>query len=279
MRYTPHSSLSMLALATAALLASCTSDTPSSDTNGSRATRVAMDVPPLENHADSLAMQAWEAVGGPEAWSGVRYVRFDFGRETDSTKTVFRRHLWDRVTGDYRVEWDSDGHSEVVLFNVNTREGEAFTDGTAVPDSLLDDYLNRAYRGYINDTYWLLAPIKLLDPGVSRTFVPDSSDAQFDVIKTTYDGVGLTPGDQFWFWIDRDSDMLDTWGYVLQGRTDQPIKKWKWADYTAFETVNGMVKVSPRKVDMTGSSALMTDNVSLPLVVEPDAFERPTSIL
>lgn len=239
-----------------------------------------MDLPPLETLADTLAMDVFHAVGGPDAWSRVRYIRFDFGRAADSSRTVFRSHLWDRFTGDYRVERDVEGGREVVLFNVNTQEGSAYVDGQAVAADTLSAYVSRAYGAYINDTYWLLAPIKLLDPGVSRSYVPDSSNADHAVIKTTYDNVGLTPGDQFWFWIDRESRMLDMWGYILQGRTDRPITKWRWEDYRAFVVEGGdTVRVAPRKTNMPGTSAIVTDNVDLPRTVAPDAFTRPTSLL
>jgi hypothetical protein len=271
MRSTPRF---LLILPLSLILAACAS--PSTETPSG----VTMDLPPLETRADSLAMDVFNAVGGPDAWSRVRYIRFDFGRAADSTRTVFRSHLWDRFTGDYRVERDVEGGREVVLFNVNTQEGSAYVDGQAVAADTLSEYLSRAYRAYINDTYWLLAPVKLLDPGVSRSYEPDSSTAEHAVIKTTYDDVGLTPGDQFWFWVDRESGMLDMWGYILQGQTDRPITKWRWEDYQAFVVEGGdTVRVAPRKSNMPGTSAIVTDNVDLPLTVAPDAFTRPTPLL
>lgn len=236
-------------------------------------------LPVLETKADSLAMSLFNTYGGPEAWASVRYLRFNFGRETDSTKTVFRRHMWDRYSGEYRVEWDEEEVSVVVLFNVNTKDGRAFLDGEPVAADALDGYVQRAYRGYINDTYWLMAPTKLLDPGVTRAMAPDSSTTLLDVVTTTYDNVGLTPGDQFWFWINRESGMLDTWGYVLQGQEDRPITKWKWMDPQVFETDGGTVMVAPRKESMSGGTALMTDEVALPDTVDPDMFTHPEPML
>lgn len=233
-------------------------------------------MPVLETRADSLAMTLYDAYGGPDAWSAVRYVRFDFGRETDSTKTVFRRHLWDRYSGEYRLEWEENDTTVVVLFNVNTREGRTFRAGKPVDDST---YVTRAYRGFINDTYWLLAPTKLLDPGVTRALAPDSATTQYEVVTTTYEGVGLTPGDQFWFWIDRETGLLGMWGYILEGQTDRPITKWAWMDPMVFETAGGMVRVAPRKQSMSGGTALMTDNVALPATVDPDSFTRPDRML
>lgn len=235
-------------------------------------------LPSIETRADSIAMQVFEAYGGPDAWSKVRYVRFDFGRESEAVKQVFRSHLWDRHSGDYRLEWSAgDDSTAVVLFNVNDRSGSAYINGEPLDSAATDNFVQRAYRGFINDTYWLLAPIKLLDPGVTRAYVPDSSTAEVDVITTTYEGVGLTPGDQFWFWVDRDTGMMTRWAYQLQGRKDQAPTNWMWMECTNFEHSAGPVVICPRK--SWGDSALMTDGVDLPEMVAEDAFSRPTPML
>ncbi|PIQ60589.1 MAG: hypothetical protein COV99_10835 [Bacteroidetes bacterium CG12_big_fil_rev_8_21_14_0_65_60_17] len=262
MKYTP--------LLFALVLAACAPE-PADDDNVSDPV-VTVDIPPLETHADSLAMRSFDAVGGPEAWSRVRYLKFDFGREAGIEKTVFRTHLWDRATGDYRLEWDQDEDRIVVVFNVNTREGTAAANGEVLATDTQEDLLARAYRAYINDTYWLLAPIKLLDEGVTRTLVPDSATVEQEVIKLTYDGVGLTPGDQFWFWLNRTTGQLQTWGYVLEGREKAPITKWDWLGFRPYEVGDVTVRLSDRKTDMVGTTHLMTDNISLPETVDERAF-------
>lgn len=259
-----------LALLPLLVLAACTSKT--SEEGSSADPLVTVDLPVLETRADTLAMRSFDAVGGPEAWSHVRYLKFDFGREAGTDKTVFRTHLWDRVTGDYRLEWDQDEDRIVVIFNVNTREGTAAANGEVLPAEEQEDLLARAYRAYINDTYWLLAPIKLLDEGVTRTMVPDSATTEQEVIKLTYDNVGLTPGDQFWFWLNRTTGQLQTWGYILEGREEAPITKWDWLGYTPFDAEDVSVRISQRKTDMAGTTHLMTDNVSLPTRVDERAF-------
>lgn len=261
MRYLPLLLLS--------LFAACAPEAPDEETADPV---VSVATPPLETHADTLAMRSFNAVGGPDAWSRVRYLKFDFGREAGIEKTVFRTHLWDRATGDYRLEWDQDEDRIVVVFNVNTRQGTAAANGEVLPEAEQEDLLARAYRAYINDTYWLLAPIKLLDDGVSRTLVPDSSTADREVIKLTYDNVGLTPGDQFWFWLNRNTGQLQTWGYVLEGREEAPITKWDWLGFRPYEVGDVTVRLSSRKTDMAGTTHLMTDNISLPESVDDRAF-------
>jgi len=247
-------------------------------TTGSPATDEDLHLPKIETRADSVAMAAYQASGGPRAWTRLRYVRFDFGVETESTKRVFRRHLWDRFDGQYRVEWERGPDSSfVILLNVQDRNGQAYINGEPVDESRREGLVARGYEAFINDTYWLLAPVKLLDPGVIRTFVPDSSDAITDVITTTYADVGLTPDDQFWFWVDHETGKVTRWAFQLQGEKDKPPTNFVWGDFKQFETEGGTVKLIPRKSGPT--RALMTDHIAVPADVADGAFTEPEAQL
>jgi hypothetical protein len=61
-------------------------------------------------------------MGGREAWDNTRYIRWTFFDR--------RTHYWDEWTDNHRIE--NDG--QVILFNVNTREGRAWDSGDEVTD-------------------------------------------------------------------------------------------------------------------------------------------------
>jgi len=236
---------------------------------------MAYELPPIHTKADSIALAVFDAFGGSEAWSALRYLRFDFGIEDGESKRVFRKHLWDRHEGQYRVEWTTGSDSAyVVLFNVQTKEGTAYLNGQAVGQEENEKLVQRGYRGFINDTYWLLAPVKLLDPGVTRLYLPGWSDEDNDVITTTYDNVGLTPDDQFWFWVDKASGKLVRWAYVLEGSEQSAPTIYDWGDYESFVTDAGTIKFVPRKSGLSGRD-LVTDNIAVPPSVEDGAFTDP----
>lgn len=232
------------------------------------------DLPPLQHRADSLAWRVYEAMGGPEAWGAARYLQFQFGRESNGQRQVFRKHAWDRWTGQYRVEWQQGADSAVVvLFNVNTRQGRAYVNGVEMAAAAQPPLLAEAYKSFINDTYWLLMPVKLLDPGVSRTYVPDSSDATHEVIALTFGNVGLTPGDRYWVYVDRATGLVDRWAMVLQGNPTAPPRVNQWMDYQTFETPAGPVRLAVRK--QGAQSALMTDGLVVSTTAPPDLFTDP----
>lgn len=258
-------------LLSAAFLIACRNEKPKE-----QITSAVYELPPILTKSDSIALSVFDAFGGYEAWAALRYLRFDFGIENGESKTVLRKHLWDRHEGHYRVEWTSgDDSTYVVLLNVQTQQGNAYLNGEAVGEEENEQLVRRGYRGFINDTYWLLAPVKLLDPGVSRLYLPGWSDEENDVITTTYDDVGLTPDDQFWFWVDKGSGKLMRWAYVLEGNERAAPTIYDWGDYESFVTDAGTIKFIPRKIGASGRD-LLTDNIAIPLSVEVGAFTDPT---
>lgn len=240
---------------------------------------IAAELPALETRADSVAMQVYEAYGGPAAWSALRYLRFDFATGSDTSRSVRARHLWDRSTGDYRLEMPSGEDTVyVALFSVNSREGDVYLNGAEVDSVREAELLESAYRRFINDTYWLLMPVKLLDPGVNRTYVADSSDAERDVLHLSFGDVGLTPGDQYWVYVDRETGLVDQWAYRLQGHEpDHVPEPIAWAGHKTLETPAGPIVVSERKP--RPGFVLFTDNVAVPTEVPDGAFTDPQPML
>ena len=229
--------------------------------------------PELRNEADSLAWRTVQGHGGLDAWSKVRYLRFDYATESEGSRSTISRHLWDRHSGDYRLEWfPGEDTTVVALFNVNDRTGNVFINGAASDAAAVPGLLESAYRRFINDTYWLLAPLKVFDEGVMRRVVHDSSTSEVEVLALSFDNVGLTPGDRYWLAIDRSDGLLRRWSYILQGWGDQPASTLNWLDYTSFETPAGTIRLAERKQRPGSHAATITDVVALPTTMPSDVF-------
>ncbi len=149
-----------------------------------------------DEKADRVAHELVTALGGETAWQKARQLRFDFVVEREGTRVAEVHHLWDRYTGDYRLLGaDKSGAPYAVYFNVNTRDGSAFVNGRQVEGEEKKKLLETAYGRFINDTYWLLAPWKVFDPGVHRDYDGEKTGpdgALCDVIRLTFENVGLT---------------------------------------------------------------------------------------
>lgn len=226
--------------------------------------------------ADSLALRVYEAMGGAAAWAALPALRFDFGTERDGQRQVRAKHLWNRRTGDYRVEWQRGADSTfVVLFNVGSRQGRAYLNGAPADSAAQAALLEQAYRRYINDTYWLLMPVKLFDEGVNRSLVPDSATADADVLHLTFGEVGLTPGDRYWVYVDRATGRVTRWAFVLEGDPEAAPRAYAWTGYEQLDTEAGPIVVATRKEALGQPTALLTDAVEAPTEPPADLFTDP----
>jgi hypothetical protein len=194
-----------------------------------------------DEKADQVARELVAALGGEAAWDKARQLSFDFVVEREGSRAAEFHHVWDRYTGDYRLLGrDKSGAPFAVYFNVNTRDGLGFVNGKAVEGDENKKLLETAYGRFINDTYWLLAPWKVFDPGVHRDFDGEKTGpegALCDVIRLSFDNVGLTPKDVYWLWITRDGRRMVQWQYVLGGAAEDPTTAlWKdWRDFAGVQ--------------------------------------------
>lgn len=186
--------------------------------------------------AEVIAERTLEAMGGREAWDAARFLRFNF--------FGVRLHHWDRATGRHRIEGKTrDGDAYVVLHNLNTRQGEAYVNGEHQTGDEEKKWLKNAHAWWINDTYWLLMPYKLRDPGVNLTYDGEEEidGTRYDKLKLTFDGVGLTPGDTYWAYINQETGLMDRWAFFLQDwGDDKKPSHWLWQDWKDY----GGIKLS-----------------------------------
>lgn len=229
---------------------------------------------PLESRADSLAFRAIEAAGGLDAWHALPTLRFEFGIDRGGQQQIAARHYWDKASDRYRVEWPGEGDTTyVALFSVWPDSGRVFANGQPLEGAAAEAAFETALGRTINDTYWLAAPFKTFDEGVTRTYAPDSSDVQTEAVRLSFDGVGLTPGDQYWLFFDREAGHLARWTFLLEGQTD--ARSFDWTAYQTLEGPAGPVRLSARKQSRSAPVAILTDGLRAPSAADSSLFTDP----
>jgi len=190
--------------------------------------------------AVKLAERLMTALGGEEAWGATHFLRFRFAD--------FRTHYWDKWSGRHRLELTSrEGDAWVVLENVVSREGRAFKNGAEVSGEELAQALERAHAAWINDTYWLLMPYKLRDPGVTLAWEgkEEIDGIAYDKVRLSFDHVGLTPGDRYWVYLNPETGLVDRWAYILESYEEgRPATAWTWGGWQRY---GGILLASERK--------------------------------
>jgi len=230
--------------------------------------------PPPDPAADALARRVIDIQGGP-SWDKARFISFTFVLDRNGQPAAVFPQQWDRLTGDYRVSGkDPNGVPFVVVENVITKVGKAWQNGVAVTDpAALQNLLTLGYRRFINDTYWLLMPLKMLDPGVYRTSMGERTDAcgrKWDVVKVIFDQGPNVPTDIYWAWINRDSGLVEEWDMKLAGSPadEHPVEVF----FHDFKRVGGVL-ISTRREVRGKNQTVRIDDLKILAEVPKGAFE------
>ncbi|MCZ6598878.1 MAG: hypothetical protein O7B99_14665 [Planctomycetota bacterium] len=177
----------------------------------------------------ALAESVLERMGGREAWERTRFLHWAFfGR---------REHWWDKRTGDVRIE----GDDLVLVMNVRTKEGRAWRGGREVVDpNELAGLMDRGFAWWVNDSYWMFMPYKLLDPGVRlRDLGPgtmaDGRTAR--VLELTFDGVGLTPDNKYEVFVGEETGLVEQWSFYVNAADEEPRFTGPWSGWERFGAI------------------------------------------
>jgi hypothetical protein len=193
------------------------------------ATVSAQDIAPPE-----LTRQVSEAAGGPDAlYKKTRSIRFTFVVEGMGVRVMEAKHVWDLVAQTDHVTWRGvEGAWDVVVHVGDQRAVSATLNGKPVEEAKMAEAAKLAYQRWVNDSYWLLMPIKLLDSGAMTrdAGMGELGGKPVKLLELSFKGVGLTPGDQYTLFIDPATNRVLEWELRLEGRADKPSRV-TWADY------------------------------------------------
>jgi hypothetical protein len=190
-----------------------------------------------DSAAIAVADQVIEALGGREKWDALPGLRWSFGSTVNDTVRSTRRHAWNKHTGWHRVEGTSrQGAKYCIIHNVNDRSGMAWMNGQAIEGDSLQKLITLGQSLWTNDTYWLLMPYKLRDPGVVlRDLGLVTRDGRaYRALALSFEQVGETPGDRYTVFVNPSTARIEAWEYVLQG-TQPPATAWTWEGWEQRE--------------------------------------------
>lgn len=211
--------LAILVLA-ASLVAQTTQPTPATQPTG--ATPAAATAQGSEE-ALALAQKVYEFAGGAEGWAQVQNLVFTFNR--------MQRVFWDLRLGMVRVESVVEDPEAAARLPFDV----------AIYDTMLEEAISpEGARGnaeavapaWINHTYWLLAPLKVLDPGVTLSIdPPEEGDAEgWQRLRLSFDeGTGLTSQNQYVLHVEAKTGRVTAWDFYPQPGAEKVT--WGWEGY------------------------------------------------
>jgi hypothetical protein len=170
-----------------------------------------------------------ESMGGREAWNRLRHISWVYPGP--------RKHTWDKANDDVRIE----AEGLLILMNVGTRAGRVYQNGVLVKDPVrLRELLDQGYRWWVNDSYWLVMPWKLLDPGVAVRYRGEGKFADgrtSDLLSVLFNGVGTTPRNRYLLALDRETGLLEQWSFFRDLRDNSPVFTRPWSEWREYDGV------------------------------------------
>ncbi|MEE8184747.1 MAG: hypothetical protein V3T95_05525 [Acidobacteriota bacterium] len=233
--------------------------------------------------AIEIARATYESMGGEEGFEKAALITFRFVVEKDGIPSSDYEHVWDRKTGRYRLSGtQKDGKGFIAFFNVNDfsagkPDQDVYISGRRLDDFESANHLNWMYGRFINDTYWILMPAKLLDPGVILKYEGESTDSNgqiHDIILASFqEGTGLTWQDRYWVYINRETHLMDRWEYILMGSPeDEPRGVATWTEWTQ----HGALVLSTVRDFPDKPFRIRIADLQVSETVSEDLFKRPT---
>ena len=187
--------------------------------------------PDSDSRAIEIAQSVIERMGGWESWDNTRCLSWRFfGR---------RMHHWDKWTGDVRIEGPAGDDDYLWLMNVNTTQGRVWKNGEEINDTEeLAEALLTGRKVWVNDSYWLVMPYKLLDPGVTLKYSGEREMADgraADVLKLTFgEGVGYTPENRYEVFVAKDTGLVEQWSFYRNAPDEEPGFTLPWQGWQEF---------------------------------------------
>ncbi len=179
----------------------------------------------------ALASAVMDAMGGKEVYQRTGYIQWDF--------FGVRTLTWDVQGSKVRIDY-KDG-SLTIITALDKLEGSVFKNDVQLtdPDSIAF-YLEKGQRIWMNDSYWLVMPFKLLDPGVrlNALGIQTTSDGQeAEVLELTFGNVGATPDNKYLIYIDPGTYRVLQWDYFVKNWEEEPALSCLWTDYKWYGNI------------------------------------------
>ena len=215
----------------------------------------------VDARSSSVADSVMMAMGGKQNWEQVHYLKWNF----------FGRRIiwWDKWTSNVRIEIPAK--SLLILTNINTRQGHVYRFGKELTqDDSINYFMDRGFKIWANDSYWLIMPFKLKDPGVNVSYKGEVNDPQGNncfLLELTFNKVGVTPENKYHIYVNKKDYLVSYWDYFEKFSDTKPEVSNPWTGYKQY----GNILLSGDR----GPDEGMISDIEVMNSVRGELFEKP----
>ena len=197
--------------------------------------------------ADQLAEKMLTALSY-DKWETSRYVTWSFRGEHD--------YVWDKEANEVRVSWDGKS----VLLSTQDHLNDAIVTPVNSAPEVDEKAVNDAWSYFCNDSFWLIAPYKLFDPGVTRSIV--SSEDGKESLLISYGSGGVTPGDKYLWHLDAHHipTSYQMWVQIIPvGGIEATWENWIKTSTGAFISTSHSIAGTPLELTNVHTAQSLTE--------------------
>jgi len=140
--------------------------------------------------ADNFALQIQQAVKHDQ-FVNTDYIQWSFRNQN--------HYVWNKKSAKVKVNWDT---YEANLDLQNSINSSITRNGNILEGEESQKMISKALAYFNNDSFWVVAPHKLFDEGVTRKIVT-LEDGEKGLL-VTYSSGGTTPGDSYLWKVDKN---------------------------------------------------------------------------
>jgi len=174
--------------------------------------------------ADDLALKMLAALNN-DAFIQTRFLEWSFANGK-------HHYHWDKKSDTVVVTW-SDYR---VMLDLKESERSSVSKNTiSISGAEKQKLVNKASSYFNNDSFWLVAPFKIFDPGTERSIVLLEDDTQG--LLVTYTAGGNTPGDSYLWKLQPNGFPISfkMWVSIIPiGGVEASWDEWQVAESGAF---------------------------------------------
>jgi len=159
-----------------------------------------------------------------DAYKNDRYIEWNFAGQ--------HAYKWNKQNNQVEIKWDN---FKVKLNTVYNESSRVYENGTEVTGTEATELIGKAVKFFNNDSFWLVAPYKVFDPGTERRVVPLEDGTKG--LLVSYTSGGRTPGDSYIWMLDEKSlpKAFKMWVNIIPiGGLKASWDSWKKTESGAF---------------------------------------------
>ncbi|WP_051359712.1 hypothetical protein [Adhaeribacter aquaticus] len=214
-----------------------------------------------DKKAVDIATKVIKNMGGTDGWNKTRYIAWTWRNQY---------HVWDKYENKFRLERDT----LVVVADLNTKQGKAYSKGKDISDSPQGQKLIQSmYPVWVNDSYWLIMPFKLKDSGVTLKYKGEGktkAGEEADLLELTFENVGVTPNNKYVVAVDKKSGLVTEWSFYRSATDEKPGFTRAWNNYKTY----GKIKMASGRA-MDGDPKMDMSNIAVSQNIPAAVFNSP----